>query len=78
MNHSYENWAIPKEFYNPNPGSRSRIEKKLSDVGKNIKCPPSFNGSEINQTTIFKNTFFEGFAKDKATQSNPDEIEIDF
>lgn len=77
MNYYCENWYIPKEFYDSNSESKPCMEKKLLDIGKNIKCPLSFNGSEINQTKLFKHTFLDGVVKERAIQSNPDEIEID-
>ena len=78
MNYKCENWYIPKEFYNLNPESKHRIEKKLSEIGKTIECPQSFDASEINQTKLFKHAFLDGVVKDRAIESNPDEIELDF
>lgn len=78
INYNHENWHIPKEFYNSNPESSKRIAKTLSEIGRKIECPKTFNGSEINQTQIFKRTFLVEAVKDRATESNPEEIELDF
>lgn len=77
MNYNCENWYIPREFHNLNPETKLRMENTLSKIGKNIKCPLSFNGSEINQTKLFRHKFLDGVVNDRAIQSNPDEIEID-
>lgn len=78
MNFNNEYWNIPKEFYKNNPESVQNFKTKLSEIGKNIKCPEIFNGNEIEQTKIFKHFFLNNYLKDGAKESNPDEIEIEF
>ena len=78
MNYDHENWYIPKDFYNSNPETKERLEKTLSETGKKIECPKAFDGSEIYQTKIFKQKFLTEAVKDRAIDSNPDEIEIEF
>ena len=78
MNYNYEKWYLSKDFYRSNPKSKQRMEKNLSEFGKTIECPQSFNGTEVNQTKKFRLMFLSGVLKDKAVELNPDEIELEF
>jgi len=57
MNFKQEKWILPKSFDACERGLRKKMENFLAETGRSIECPEIFDGSEIDQTNIFKQRF---------------------
>ena len=78
MNYNRQEWIIPSSFSSFDIAIRKEIENKLSSgKEKIIYCPKVFDGTEINQTRMFKHKFLNTSPKDWPTEANPEEIELD-
>lgn len=77
MNYKRELWYIHNDFYSRNQIFRQEIEHKIEGEKGVIECPKIFNGSEINQTKIFRSRFLAETSLHCSSEANPEEIELD-
>lgn len=77
INNTRGHWSIPADFYKIDKELREESKSMLLGDEKFIECPKIFNGSEVNQTKLFKHIFLSAPQKDIAKTDNPEEIELD-